>query len=95
MAPFTVGQLEPQRGMSGLLADALAVSHTGAVDRADRADRADRSDRSGANDRESVEGVLGNSSERITLEDLLGLGREPEKRQIEIYMGRGQTSFIR
>lgn len=42
------------------------------------------SDRRGVSD---LERALGHASERVTLEDLLGLPTKPKKRQIEVYMG--------
>lgn len=87
MAPFNIGQLDPSLGtMGGMFTSVSNVSHTESV-----ADRADRVDRAGAKERESIEGVMASSLERITLEDLLGLSSEPPKRQMEIYLGANKS----
>jgi Flp pilus assembly protein CpaB len=96
LAPFNIGQLDPNFGtMSSLLKAALPVSHVetvaNRVDRADRIDRVDRAHRTDANERESLEGVVNENFERVTLDDLLGLGREPPKRQMEIFLGANKT----
>lgn len=90
MAPFNIGQLDRSLGTMGSMFPGVApVSHTETV--VDRVDRVDRADRAGAKERESMEGVMASSLERITLEDLLGLSSEPPKRQMEIYLGANKS----
>lgn len=85
MAPFDIGQLDPSLGTMN--PDLMMVSHAN-DSVADRVDRADRTD---ANERGSLEGIIGDSSERVTLDDLLGLGRDGEKRQMEVYLGAAKS----
>jgi pilus assembly protein CpaB len=86
MAPFDIGQLDPTLGALNFGAGVIPVSHKDATGRNDRT-----SDRTGANDAGSVDGIIGDSAERVTLDDLLGFGREPEKRQMEIFMGASKN----
>jgi Flp pilus assembly protein CpaB len=84
MAPFDIGQFDPAPGTMSLAAGVIPVSHANDA-------TANRSDRIGAKDRASLDGVMGDSSESVTLDDLLGFGRGLEKRQVEIYMGATKT----
>jgi pilus assembly protein CpaB len=80
MAPFNIGQFDPTPGTISLAAGVIPVSHANDA-------KVDRADRTGANDNTSLDGIVGDSSEHVTLDDLLGFGQEPEKRQMEIYLG--------
>ena len=59
----------------------IAASLLGAIAMADRAVAADG----------SVDRVIGNAAERLTLDDLLGIKPTPRKRAMEIYLGAQRT----
>lgn len=80
MAPFNIGQLDQSPDAMSVAAGVIPVSHA-------NDSKADRADRTGAKESNSLDGIIGDSSERVTLDDLLGFGGEPEKRTMEIYLG--------
>lgn len=68
-------------------ADLTAVSYPARAATSANA-RANTAAEAGAADAvEGVDRVIGNASERVTIDDLLGLPAEPEKQEMEIYFG--------
>jgi Flp pilus assembly protein CpaB len=83
MAPYDIGQLDPM-GTFSLASNVKMVSHA-------NDSVADRVDRTGASERGSLDGVIGDSSERVTLDDLLGLSRNTDVRKMVIYRGADKS----
>ncbi|GIX03949.1 MAG: hypothetical protein KatS3mg113_0955 [Planctomycetaceae bacterium] len=51
----------------------------------------ERASREENKEKNRIDEILGSSRERLTLDDLLGLGREPTKRKMEIFLGPAKT----
>ncbi len=68
---------------SSLNSDSVDVNLLAKVDKADKADKTADADRT----EENIDRFVGNASERLTLEDLLGVRPAPKRRVMQIFRG--------